>query len=115
MPQIKFEGLAELQKGLAKRIQLDDVKRVIKQNGAELQEKTMQNADFNKGYQTGTTKRSIGLEYKDNNLTAEVEPKTEYSPYLEFGTRFMEAQPFVKPAWEVQKEQFKKDMDKLVK
>jgi hypothetical protein len=34
---------------------------------------------------------------------------------LEYGTRFMEAQPFVKPAYEVQKEQFKKDLDKLVK
>lgn len=115
MPQIKFEGLAELKKGLAKKIQLDDMKRLVKQNGSELQEKTMQNADFKKGYQTGTTKRSISLEFKDDGLTAEVEPGTEYSPYLEFGTRFMDAQPFVKPAWEVQKEQFQKDMQKLVK
>ncbi len=115
MPVIKFEGISDLQKGLAKKIQLDDVKRVVKQNGSELQRGTQRNADFKKGYQTGTTKRSIGLEFTDGGLTAEVEPKTEYAPYLEFGTRFMEAQPFVKPAWEVQKEQFKKDMDKLVK
>lgn len=115
MPHLKFEGLSDLQKGLAKKIKLDDVKRVVKQNGGEMQEKMMQNADFKKGYQTGTTKRSIGLEIKDNGLTSEVEPGTEYSPYLEYGTRFMEAQPFVKPAFDAQKEQFKKDLDKLVK
>lgn len=115
MPHLKIEGLSDLQKGLAKKIQLDDVKRVVTQNGGELQEKMMRNADFKKGYQTGTTKRSITLTIKDNGLTSEVEPTTEYSPYLEYGTRFMEAQPFVKPAYEVQKEQFKKDLDKLVK
>jgi HK97 gp10 family phage protein len=115
MPQLKIEGLADLQKGLAKKIQLDDVKRVVKQNGGELQEKMMRNADFKKGYQTGTTKRSITLTVKDSELTSEVEPTTEYSPYPEYGTRFMEAQPYVRPAFNEQKEQFKSDLDKLVK
>lgn len=73
------------------------------------------NADFKKGYQTGTTKRSIALEITDAGLTAAVEPGTEYSPYLEYGTRFMDAQPFVKPAYEAQKAQFKEDMQRLVK
>jgi HK97 gp10 family phage protein len=72
-------------------------------------------ADFTKGYQTGTTKRSIGLEIKDDGLTAESAPETEYSPYLEYGTRFMEAQPFVRPALEEQAQQFKSDMQKLVR
>lgn len=115
MPKIKVDGLKELEKALKKNITMDDVKKVVRQNGSELQEKMQDNADFNKGYQTGTTKRSIGLEITDGGFAAEVEPGTEYSPYLEYGTRFMDAQPFVKPAYEVQKEQFKKDMQKLVK
>lgn len=115
MPKIKFEGLDELEKKLKANVTLNDVRRVVSQNGAELQEKMQAKADFKKGYQTGTTKRSIGLEIKDEGLTAEVAPETEYAPYLEYGTRFMEAQPFVRPALEDQAAQFKKDMQKLVR
>ena len=115
MPKIKIEGLDELQEALKDNITMDDVKRVVRQNGSEMQQKIQKNADFDKGYQTGTTKRSVGLEIKDGGFTAEVEPGTEYSPYLEYGTRFMEAQPFVKPGHAAQAVQFKKDMQKLVK
>ena len=48
-------------------------------------------------------------------MTAVVGPTTEYAYYVEVGTRFMQAEPFVRPPWEEQKELFKKDMDKLVK
>jgi len=115
MAKIRVEGLDKLQKALKDNVTMDDVKRVVRQNGSEMQRKIQNNADFDKGYQTGTTKRSIGLDIKDGGFTAEVEPKTEYSPYLEHGTRFMEAQPFVKPGHEAQAAQFKKDMQKLVK
>lgn len=115
MPKIKIEGLDKLQKALKDNITMDDVKRVVKQNGSEMHQKIQKNADFDKGYQTGATKRSVGLEIKDGGFTAEVEPKTDYSPYLEHGTRFMEAQPFVKPGHDEQARQFKKDMQKLVK
>ena len=47
-------------------------------------------------------------------MSAEVEPTAEYGPYDELGTRFMEAQPYLKPAFDDQKERFKKDMKKLV-
>jgi HK97 gp10 family phage protein len=115
MPRIRVEGLDKLQKALKENVTMDDVKRVVSHHGAKLQEGTQANADFTKGYATGTTKRSIGLEFTDGGFTAAVEPGTEYSPYLEYGTRFMEAQPFVKPAYDKQKKLFKKDMDKLVK
>jgi HK97 gp10 family phage protein len=115
MPTIRIEGLKELQAALKENVTMEDVKKVVRQNGSEMQEKIVNNADFTKGYATGTTKRSIGLEITDGGFAAEVEPKTEYSPYLEYGTRFMEAQPFVKPGYEAQKEQFKSDMQKLVK
>ena len=115
MADIKVEGLEKREKKLKKNITLDDVKRVVRNNGSQLQSKMQGNADFKKGYQTGTTKRSIGLEIQDGGFTAEVGPETEYSPYLEYGTRFMEAQPFIKPAHEEQKQKFKQDMQRLVK
>lgn len=115
MAKIKVEGLKELQKHLKDNVKMDDVKRVVRHHGGALQERMKNKADFKKGYQTGTTKRSIGLEITDSGFTAEVEPATDYSPYLEYGTRFMDAQPFVKPALDEQKEKFKRDMQKLVK
>ncbi|MBO5789540.1 MAG: HK97 gp10 family phage protein [Clostridia bacterium] len=115
MAKIKIDGLDELEKKLKANVTLNDVKRVVKQNGAELQKKMQNKADFKMGYQTGTTKRSIGLEIKDSGMTAESGPETEYAPYLEYGTRFMEAQPFVRPALEEQAGQFKSDMQKLVR
>lgn len=115
MAKIKIEGLKELEKTLKENVTMDDVKRVVRHNGAEMGKKMIKNADFTQGYQTGTTKRSIRLKITDGGFTAEVAPTTEYSEYLEHGTRFMDAQPFVKPAEEAQETKFKSDMKKLVR
>ena len=113
--KIKVTGLDKLEKALKDNMNLEDVRKVVRQNGSEMQKKMQENADFKQGYQTGTTKRSIGLEIKDGGYTAEAGAKSEYAPYLEFGTRFMDAQPFIKPAYDDQVRQFKKDMQRLVK
>lgn len=115
MARIRVEGLKDLQNALKQNATLEDVKKVVRHHGAQLQQKIQQSADFTKGYQTGTTKRSVGLEIKDGGMSAESGPKTDYAPYLEVGTRFMSAQPFVKPAYDDQKELFKSDMQKLVR
>lgn len=115
MASIKITGAKELQKHLQDGVTLKIVKDYVRKNGEDLQKLMQDKADFKKGYQTGETKGSITLEMSNGNLTATVEPTTEYSPYLEFGTRFMDAQPFVRPAFEAQLSQFKSDMQKLVK
>lgn len=114
---IKFEmkGLKKLDKRLKKNVTMDDVKRVVRKNGVDMGREMIRNADFVKGYQTGATKRSIRLRVENDGFTSEVAPTTEYAAYLEHGTRFMDAQPFVKPAWDEQKGKFVKDMKKLVK
>lgn len=115
MPRLEIKGLDKLERSLKENVTMSDVKRVVRHNGSQMQQKMKANADFSKGYQTGATKRSIGLEIKDGGFTAEVEPGTDYSPYLEYGTRYMSAQPFVKPAYDAQKGKFKSDMQKLVR
>ena len=115
MADIQVKGLDKLQKALKANVTLDDVKQVVRHNGSQLQKRMQGKADFKKGYQTGRTKGSIGLEIKDSGFTAQVGPETDYSPYLEYGTRFMEAQPFIKPAYDEQKEKFVRDMKKLTR
>lgn len=110
MGDIKIVGMEKLQKKLKDNVRMEDVKRVVRHNGAEMQTKAMQNAPVD----TGTLKRSIGLEITDGGMSAEVNPTADYSAYVELGTRFMEAQPYLKPAFDEQKEKFKKDMKKLV-
>ncbi len=111
--KIYFEGLEDLEGKLKENVTLKDVKRVVRHNGQQLQSKIQRKADFTKGYATGTTKRSVDLKIKANGLEADSGPTTEYSLYLEKGTRFMTAQPFVEPAFNEQKEKFKSDMQKL--
>lgn len=115
MAKIKWEGLEDLQKKLKENVTMNDVKRVVRQNGADLQQKIQEKAEFTQGYQTGQTKRSVDLVIKDGGFTADSGPTTEYSGYLEYGTRFMDAQPFVRPALEEQASKFKRDMQKLVR
>ena len=110
MGDIKIVGMEKLQKKLKKNVNMEDVKRVVRHNGAEMQTKAQQNAPVD----TGTLKRSIGIEITDSGMSAEVEPTAEYAPYVELGTRFMDPQPYLKPAFDEQKEKFKKDMKKLV-
>lgn len=110
MAGVKIIGIEKIQKKLRQNGQMADVKKVVRHNGAEMQAKSQQNAPVD----TGTLKRSIGIEITDGGMTAEVEPTADYAPYVELGTRFMEAQPYLGPAFNEQKEKFKKDMKKLV-
>lgn len=115
MAKIKWEGLEDLQKKLRENVSMNLVKKTVQQNGQELRSKIQEKAEFTKGYQTGQTKRSVTLEIKDGGFTAESGPTTEYAEYVEHGTRFMDAQPFVRPALEEQASKFKRDMQKLVR
>ncbi len=108
---MKMVGINELQMKLEKNMRMDAVRDVVKKNGSELQAKAQRNAPVD----TGTLKRSIGLEICDNGLTVESEATADYAAYQEYGTRFMKAQPYMRPAFNVQKEQFKRDLSKMVR
>lgn len=112
---VEFRGLDQLQGKLKRGADLGLVKKTVQLNGAELDKKMKRNATFVKGYQTGETKRSIQTSLSDGGFTSTTKPTTHYSPYLEFGTRFMESQPFVRPSHSVQKKIFIQDMQRLMK
>lgn len=111
MAGIKVVGMDKLEKQLKKNVTLNDVKKVVRKNGVGLQKVTQKKAPVD----TGTLKRSVGIDITDSGMTATVEPTAEYSAYVEYGTRFMKAQPYMKPALEEQEKLFKADMQKLVK
>lgn len=113
---ITVKGLDTIQGKLKKNVTMDDVKRVVKKNGADLvrtmkEETTMA---YVKGYSTGDTAGSINLEITDGGLTAKVGPTTEYSPYVEYGTRFMAPEPIARPSLDKVKPKFFRDIERLI-
>lgn len=130
MADVRFElkGLEKLQKKLQKVAKMEEMERIIEKHGAEMQRKAIINASKFRGHYegrgknkhfvkpTGATKRSISVNSsKVGRFKYKVAPGTNYAAYVELGTRKMSAQPFIKPAFDNQKEEFKKDLERLVK
>ena len=117
---VKIEGLQALISDLdARKYTGKQVRNVVMKNGANLQEdaqkRMTKTVAYVKGYSKGTTRRSTTLSISDDGMTATVAPHTEYFPYVEYGTRFMEAEPTLNPAFQKIKQQFYKDVIGLVK
>lgn len=120
---IYVTGVNALSEKLKKNATLEDVKTVVKVNTIDLEKAMKQKAQFKGHYDssgnfvspTGATRRSIDSVISMNGMLGKVAPHTEYSPYLENGTRFMSSQPFVGPAYRMIKKQFLSDMERLVK
>lgn len=91
------EGLLKALKGMSN---LDKVRGVVKNHTGKLQRTAKRKAVFTKGYSTGNLKRNITIGLEDGGLTGRVKADTDYSGYVEKGTRKMSAQPFMEPAVE---------------
>ena len=114
---IELKGMYKLTSAMREKCSLEAVKTIVQRNGDRLNTAMKRNTHsaFRKGYSTGDTARSVNTVISDNGLTATVAPTMNYDPYVEYGTRFMEAEPFVRPAFNEVKPQFTSDMDRLVK
>lgn len=122
MAGVRIDGFDKLEAKLKRNMDLGAVRTVVRKNGADLQTKAQKNVPVGTpqstgipGYVGGTLKRSVELDITDGGLTAEVEPTVDYAAYVEYGTRFMEAQPYLKPAYDEQKKKFVKDLNELVR
>lgn len=107
---LHIKGDEPLMKALQTAANMEAHKAIVKKYGAELQRTAKRNAVFTKGYATGATKRKITLELQDGGFEAKVEAGTDYAAYLEVGTRKMNAQPFMKPAFDVVQPRFIADL-----
>lgn len=108
---IQIDGLDKFQRKLRKNTTLEDVKKVVRVNGTEMNRTASRLAPVD----TGFLRRSIVFEIADGGFTAMSTAGAEYAPYLEYGTRFMSAQPFMRPAYNQQKAKFKSDLERLMK
>lgn len=110
MARIRLTGDKELKAALKKASRLGAVKQVVRSDGATLQRKAQRYCPVD----TGTLKRSIDLEISDMGFTATSAAHTDYAAYVEYGTRKMEAQPYMGPAYEQTVEEFKSHIKKVM-
>ena len=110
MAQVEIKGDDILLRALQTAANMKAHKAALQKHGSDLQKKAQSNAVFTHGYATGATKRSIKLEITDGGFAAKVTAGTDYSGYLEKGTRFMDSQPFMKPAFDVVQPKFINDL-----
>ena len=108
---VKLVGVEAIQGKLRKNVNLSDVKRVVATNGAELTRNSQRLAPVDTGRLAG----SINMSIEDGGMTSVTRDGVHYGKYLDLGTRFMSAQPFMTPAHNLQAEKFKRDMSMLVK
>ncbi|MRM77570.1 hypothetical protein GJI91_01210 [Lactococcus lactis subsp. cremoris] len=108
---LSFKGIDQLVKHLDKAASLKEVQQVVKSNTSNM------TANMQKivPYDTGHMKRSIKMELTEGGFSGVAGPHTDYSAYVEYGTRFQAAQPFIKPAFDVQKGVFIKELERLLK
>mgnify|MGYP000660711226 FL=1 len=126
MGNIRFElkGLDKLQAKLQRVAKMEEVEHIVEENGKAMLEKAIKNTEKFRGHYrgkklikpTGATKRSLSENSsKLEKFKYRVAPGTDYAAYVELGTRKMDAQPFIKPAFDDQKKLFKRDLERLVK
>jgi HK97 gp10 family phage protein len=104
-------GVDRLMAHLKKNATLDDVRQVVKTNGAEMHTQAQRFAPV----RTGNLKRNIRIYNEQYGLEARINSEADYAAYVEWGTRYMAAQPHVGPAFKIQSAKFKNDMGRLVK
>lgn len=105
----ELNGADALLSKLKKIATYDDVKTAVKVNTSEMASATIRNSPVD----TGHLKRSIVPNITD--LVGQVKATADYAPYVEYGTRFRAAQPYISPAFMVQRTKFLSDLQRLMR
>ncbi len=107
---VKLDGVEKLKKAFLQKAKLEPAKAILRQNGAEMHQKAQRYAPVD----TGDLQRSISLQFVDDGCSALVEASVNYAGYVEYGTRKMAAQPYLRPALAEQKVQLQADLQKIL-
>lgn len=114
---MNITGLDKLKHKLKDMTEInDDVSFIMKMHSQEVVGVAIRNARtvMNKGYWTGNLARLIKADM-NGKLSFTLTSNAFYSGFVEFGTRYMQAEPFIKPTIKTQGKQLQKDLIRLLK
>ena len=110
---MRLDGMDELQDALNRAADIDrPVREIVKRRTSEMNRKAQRLVPVGK---TGDLRRSILSFYENNGLTGVTRAGMHYAPYVEYGTRYMAAQPFLRPAFYEVVWGFREDLERLVR
>lgn len=111
---LEFTMNHELEKRLQQKItSMPKVVEVVKSNTASMQEQAQRLAPVD----TGFLKRSIyqKVDQEGTKVVGEVGADAAYDAFQEYGTRFQPGKPHLRPAFYMQENKFKSDMERIAK
>src|SRR5699024_6609308 len=111
MANIVIEGGDEMVRAIRGRFNHDKVARIVKRNTSQAQQTAMRLGEVDPGFM----KRPITRRIDVTGLAGYITAGAEYSPYVEFGTRYMDSQPFMRPAAREQAPIFMNDLRNLIR
>lgn len=106
-----ISGVDGLVERLKRGVKPEDVKNAVKEHGVALQREAREIVPV----KTGQLRDSLTLTLEDEGYTAVVGTPVEYASYVEYGTRFQTAKPYLRPALLKVKDDFIKDMKKMIR
>lgn len=114
---MKIDGLDELIMSLHEshdEIE-DDADEILSNNAKEFHEETDAKTKqvFVKGYTTGNLARMLN-HANTGHLEYEITSKAGYSGFVEYGTRYMNAEPFMRPVYEEFISKVRADFERLL-
>lgn len=108
---IKVTGIDELTAALDPGKTNEQLKKAVQVNAGQLHRKANRKVPVI----TGFLRRSIlPPSFSPDGMSAIVRATAEYAPYVEFGTRFKAARPYMTPAFNEVRQQFLDDVKKAM-
>lgn len=108
---IRLRGLKNLINHFRRNTELLEVKDVLKGNGEQMLQRAQKNAPVD----TGELRDSLRMDIDEGGLSVNIKSDADHASYVEYGTRYQHAQPFIGPAFKRQQRRLKKDLNKLTK
>ncbi|WP_461241128.1 HK97-gp10 family putative phage morphogenesis protein [Paucilactobacillus sp. N302-9] len=112
---IKVTGVKELRKKLVTNAKMTEVKRIVRDNTADMESHTtdLEARVYTKGYSKGDTRKQTHMAIQKGGMLGIVGMGMSYDAYLEYGTRYMQPEQALTPAFLYQKKKFIEDLNKL--
>lgn len=116
---VSITGLSKTQKKMIAKANPNAIKRIVLRNTGELTKKAKSKAPVSTPETSpygshGQLRNSITPSIEDKGMAGVVRAEVDYAEYVEKGTRFMDAQPYMKPALDEQKPIFLRDLKKEI-
>lgn len=106
---VKVVGVERVSGKLRKNATMADVKNVVKSNVTEMTKNSQRLSPVDTGFLKGSIVATVG------GLEGSTDVGAHYGGYVNNGTRFMSAQPFLTDSFELQRGNFRREMEMLVK